>query len=117
MRAIGRLIYWGELAGAITVINIQNFDEIKQILDNSPFKHNLEDKRYVNWTVTATFLMRLRTPAMHYVDEVRDDKRNRWKASSLAFRITFHKWFRPVYLILVIVIFVVLLLASWAHLL
>ena len=116
IRAIGRLVYWGELAGAIHLMQIQDSNEIQQRLNEWLPKQNLKDEKAVHWTVIPTYLERLHIPSVWYVEAAKHDERNRWRASSLIWRITSHKWFGRVYLIAVIGIFVAWWFA-WAYLL
>jgi hypothetical protein len=108
IRAIGRLLLWGELAGAVIRVNLADSDVIENLLNLEKPKVNLEKLKlspeglevFKKLDVAPTYLSRLSVPSVCYVVA----------RANLFSRIISNKWFPAVYSIVAIAVFILLLM-------
>jgi len=109
IRAIGRLLYWGELASTVMLVSLADSDVIENLLNSEKSKVNLEkpklpspewDEVMKKLEVAPTYLSRLSRPSTCYM----------LARANLISRIISNKWFRVVYSIVAIVVFILLLM-------
>jgi hypothetical protein len=109
LRAISRLIYYGELASAITVVKMYEAEFTRKRLDSQRPELNPQKPYPPELQVFPTYLARLECSASDYFHGRINEKKTAWSAFSIAFRFIHNKWFKVVYLIVVIVVFIHLL--------
>lgn len=95
IRAMSRLIHWGNLASAILSVQIKSKE-----IDDWIAKHKLEE----NFELPTTCLGMLSFAVTVLVISLEKDKKNRYDASWLFWRMTHNKWFKFAYLGLIVTI-------------
>jgi hypothetical protein len=106
VRAIGRLLYYGELAGGILTVEMLGYEETRRMMEN-----DLKRPRSVKYKPTE--LERLASANQKYLDDLMAMKLS---LASRIYAVSHHKWFEYFYLILlsVLALFVFhLWLRSW----
>jgi hypothetical protein len=86
VRAVGRLIYYGELAGGILSVEMQDYDDTKDMI-----KNDLARPRSVKYK--ATELERLASANQKYLDDLMEKKLS---LPSRIYGVSHHKWFKNV---------------------
>lgn len=108
-RAIGRLLYWGELASAVMLVKLAEWDVIENLLNSEKPKVDLEKLKLPSpeWKevmkkleVAPTYLSRLSRPSSCYM----------LARENLISRIISNKWFPVVCSIVAIVVSIPLLI-------
>lgn len=109
-RQVGRLVYWGELANAITVVDMlgkgvtrHNLAKIKAELDRTEvevLKEGKEKKSLKGVDVVSSPILRLSYASSRYVDFYRMKcKESKWNILTQISRLTNNKWFQIGYAI------------------
>lgn len=109
VRAIGRLVYYGELAGGILSVEMQDYDDTKDMI-----KNDLTRPRSVKYRPTE--LERLASANQKYLNDLMKKKLS---LPSFIYAVSHHKWFKNVYVVFVVALILYvfhLWLRSWLFL-